>query len=312
MIRIRPLAVIAALATVLTLVAADANARAGGGSGSGSRGFNTFNSAPTTRTAPNAAQPIQRSVTQPGQTSPGLGQTGARPGFFGGGLMGGLAAGFIGAGLFGLLMGNGFLGGMGGFASILGLLLQVALIVIVAKLVFSWWQRRNSPAMAAATPSGGTASGDNHAFPRLGAMFGGNAPAGEPLTIEKSDYDDFEQLLEDIQTAYGAENIAGLRGKATPEMVSYFSDDLSDNSSRGLVNKISGVKLLQGDLSESWREGSHEYATVAMRFSLVDQMVERASGRVVEGSAEPQEATELWTFVRSHGGHWLLSAIQQT
>jgi predicted lipid-binding transport protein (Tim44 family) len=39
-------------------------------------------------------------------------------------------------------------------------------------------------------------------------------------------------------------------------------------------------------------------------------MVERASGRTVENG--PNEATELWTFVRSRGGDWLLSAIQQT
>ena len=50
-----------------------------------------------------------------------------------------------------------------------------------------------------------------------------------------------------------------------------------------------------------------------MRFSLIDQTVERASGRVVEGDpVRPVEATELWTFRRAPGGPWLLSAIQQT
>jgi len=40
-------------------------------------------------------------------------------------------------------------------------------------------------------------------------------------------------------------------------------------------------------------------------------MVERASGRTVEGG-ERSEVTELWTFMRARGGIWLLSAIQQT
>ena len=89
---------------------------------------------------------------RPGSARSGRGQT-ARPGFsaaalFGGGLLGGLAAGFIGAGLFGMLFGHGFMGGMGGFASILGLLLQIGLVVIVARLAWAWWQRRNQPAMA--------------------------------------------------------------------------------------------------------------------------------------------------------------------
>jgi predicted lipid-binding transport protein (Tim44 family) len=49
-----------------------------------------------------------------------------------------------------------------------------------------------------------------------------------------------------------------------------------------------------------------------MRFSLVDKTIERASGRVVEGSDRPVEATEVWTFVRPRGASWELSAIQQT
>jgi len=311
MIRFRPFALLVALATVLVLIAADADARAGRGGSMGSRGFNTFNSVPATRTAPNAAQPIQRSATQPGQTGGALAQGAARPGFFGGGLLGGLAAGFIGAGLFGLLFGHGFLGGMGGFASILGLLLQIALIVIVAKLAFAWWQRRNTPAFATAQPDGPRA-GTQSNFMGFGSMLGGNAAPTEPLTIGKDDYDAFERLLDDVQAAYSNEDLAALRSKVTPEMLSYFSEELADNASRGLVNRISNVKLEQGDLSEAWREGSTEYATVAMRFSLVDQLVERASGRVVGGTGEPEEATELWTFMRARGGNWLLSAIQQT
>jgi hypothetical protein len=53
---------------------------------------------------------------------------------FGSALFGGIAAGFLGAGLFGRLFGQGLFGGMTGFASIIGLLLQVMLIVIVARL----------------------------------------------------------------------------------------------------------------------------------------------------------------------------------
>jgi predicted lipid-binding transport protein (Tim44 family) len=287
----------------LVLFGADAHARAGGGFSGGSRGMRTFSAPPVTRTAPNTASPIQRSMTQPG-TAGTIGQA-ARPGLFGGGLFGGLAAGFLGAGLFGLLFGHGFFGGMGGFASLLGLVLQIALVVIVARLLFAWWQRRHEPAYAAAHPVTG------HAFSGLGGVFAANAPAGEALTIGKSDYDSFERLLGDVQAAYSAEDLNALRAKVTPEMLSYFSEQLAENASRGLVNKISNVRLEQGDLAEAWREGGVEYATVAMRFALVDQMVERASGRTVEGGT-PSVVTELWTFMRARGGGWLLSAIQQS
>jgi predicted lipid-binding transport protein (Tim44 family) len=306
MFRRRLVIALAAIAAALVLVAADANARAGGGFSGGSRGVRTFSAPPVTRTAPNTAAPIQRSVTQPSNAGT-VGQTSGRPGFFGSGLLGGLAAGFLGAGLFGLLFGHGFFGGMAGFASILGLVLQVALIVIVARLLFAWWQRRNmpAPAYAAAHPVTG------HSFSGLGGMFGTSASAGEPLTIGKPDYDAFERLLGEIQSAYSAEDINALRSKVTPEMLSYFSEQLAENASRGIVNKVDSVRLEQGDLAEAWREGAVEFATVAMRFSLTDRVIDRATGRTVEGG-ESGEVTELWTFMRARGGDWLLSAIQQT
>jgi predicted lipid-binding transport protein (Tim44 family) len=312
MFRPRWLTAIMAIAAVFVLVTTDAHARAGGGSSGGSRGMRTFSPPPSTPTAPTAA-PIQNSMTQPGSAA-SVGQTGVGPGLFGGrgfggGLFGGIAAGFLGAGLFGLLFGQGFFGGMAGFASIIGLLFQVVLVVIVARLIFAWWQRRNAPApaYAAARP------GSGHSFGGLGGMFGGAAAptAGEPLTIAKSDYGAFEQLLGDIQASYSTEDLSALRRNVTPEMLSYFSEQLAGNASRGLVNRVTDVKLLQGDLAEAWREGGTDYATVAMKFALKDSMVERASGRIVEGGG-PNEVTELWTFMRARGGNWLLSAIQQT
>jgi predicted lipid-binding transport protein (Tim44 family) len=304
MTRHRFLVAIAAITAALVLVTADAHARAGGGFSGGSRGMRTFSAPPATQTAPNAAAPMQRTLTQPGSAGT-VGQAAARPGLFGGGLLGGLAGGFLGAGLFGLLFGHGFFGGMGGFASLLGLMLQIGLIVIVARLLFAWWQRRHEPAYAAAHPATG------HSFSGLGGILGGNAPAGEPLTIGKPDYDAFEHLLGEVQAAYSAEDLNALRAKVTPEMLSYFSEQLAENASRGLVNKVTDVKLEQGDLAEAWREGGLDYATVAMRFALTDSMIDRASGRTVEGG-QPGEVVELWTFMRARGGSWLLSAIQQT
>jgi predicted lipid-binding transport protein (Tim44 family) len=145
-----------------------------------------------------------------------------------------------------------------------------------------------------------------------GGLGGGYAtPAPQEVNIEGDDFDAFERLLGEIQTGYAKEDLAALRQRATPEMVSYFAEDLAANASRGVSVEVSDVKLLQGDLAEAWREGNVEYATVAMRFSMIDKTLDRATGRLVEGSSDPVEATELWTFMRSPGGRWLLSAIQQ-
>jgi predicted lipid-binding transport protein (Tim44 family) len=309
-----------AAVAALVMLAHDADARAGRGGSFGSRGANTFSAPPSTHTAPTTAAPMQRTMTQPGQAGSA---TAARPatqpgGFFSGrGLLGGLAAGFLGAGLLGMLMGHGFLGGLAGFASFLGLLLQVGLVAIIGMLVWRWFQRRNEPATASG-PSLRDMAANRSGLGGLGALggsgLGGSAQPSQPsdgVGLTQADFDDFEQRLKDVQSAYGAEDLNRLRGLATPEMVSYFAEELAENASRGVVNQISDVKLVQGDLSESWREGDVEYASVAMRYSLVDKTVERASGRVVEGSAAPQEAVELWTFMRRRGGQWLLSAIQQ-
>src|SRR5207244_4473098 len=82
----------------------------------------------------------------------------------------------VGAGLFGMLFGHGFMGGMGGCASMLGLLLQIGLVLIVARLAWVWWQRRNQPATA-----GGPSLRDNlsNDRPNAGGFsgFGGGASA---------------------------------------------------------------------------------------------------------------------------------------
>jgi predicted lipid-binding transport protein (Tim44 family) len=226
-------------------------------------------------------------------------------------MLGGLAAGFIGAGLFGMLFGHGFLGGMGGFASMLGLLLQIVIIVVVARLAWSWWQRRNQPAYAGMSSLRQGLAGAGGGFAGFGGGSApGAAPAEEPLEVKPEDFDVFERLLGEVMTAYGAEDLAALRARVTPEMLSYFSEELARTASKGDINQISDVKLLQGDLSEAWREGQDEYASVAMRFSLKDRMVARTDGRLIEEL--PSEAAEVWTFRRVRGGNWVLSAIQQT
>jgi predicted lipid-binding transport protein (Tim44 family) len=314
--RFRPLLALCAIAATLLFALGDADARAT--RSFGSRGSQTYSAPPSTTTAP-SPRSMERSMTQPGQPG-GFAQRQAAPtsplggGFFNRpGFLGGLFAGFLGAGLLGMLFGHGLFGGLGGFASMLGLILQIALIVIIARLIWMWWQRRTQPALASGPSLHSYDPGTS--APRMGLGGGGAAATARASGIDEvgltpEDFNAFERLLGEIQTAYGAEDLGRLRARLTPEMLSYFAEELAANASKGVVNRISDVKLLQGDLSEAWREDDTEYATVAMRYSLNDQMVERDSGRVVQGG--PDEATEVWTFMRARGGHWLLSAIQQT
>jgi predicted lipid-binding transport protein (Tim44 family) len=224
------------------------------------------------------------------------------------GMLGGLAAGFLGAGLLGMLFGGGMFGGLGGLSSIIGLILQIGLIIIVVRLAMSWWQRRHETASAyAGGPAGPTAPSSFRTATGFGLGSG-----SAPLEIVPGDYEAFERLLGEIQDAWSNEDVARLHTLATPEMVSYFTRDLEANKTRNVVNKVFGTKLLQGDLAEAWREGETDFASVAMRYSLVDKTLDRTTGRLVEGSDQPMEVTEVWTFLRPRGDNWELSAIQQT
>jgi len=68
---IQAIAVVLSLAVPLISAISPADARVGGGMSSGSRGARTFSAPPSTSTAPSAAQPLNRTITQPG--SPGVG-----------------------------------------------------------------------------------------------------------------------------------------------------------------------------------------------------------------------------------------------
>ncbi len=297
----------AALALVLALSPGLAHARAGSSSSFGSRGSMTWSAPPSTRTAPSSAMPMERTMTP--QSTPYGGspmyQGGRSPGF-----MSGLMGGLIGAGIFGMLFGHGFMGG--GFFGLLVMLLQIFLLVAVVRFVFRLVAGGRAPAMAGGPNmfSGGGLRGGGP-IPS-GPIPSGPAPSGPPpIAIAPADYQQFEQLLQGIQAAWSAHDLNGLQAMATPEMVSYFADQLSEQVSRGVRNYVTDVRLLSGDLSQAWTERGKDYATVAMRFSMIDATKDGA-GRVVDGSTtEHVTATEIWTFVRSRGGHWILSAIQQ-
>jgi predicted lipid-binding transport protein (Tim44 family) len=108
-----------------------------------------------------------------------------------------------------------------------------------------------------------------------------------------------------------------MRQLMTPEMVSYFSEELTRNASQGTQNIVTDVRLLKGEITETWVEADLQYATAYMRWSAIDYVarIGRSPGQpdyLVSGDPKtPTEAEELWTFVRRRGGEWLLSAIQQ-
>ncbi|HZK88601.1 MAG TPA: TIM44-like domain-containing protein [Stellaceae bacterium] len=286
-----------ALLFSLTLVLAPslAEARAGsslggGFSGMGSRGSRSFEN--------NGAAPLSRSMETP---APAIG--GGYGAYGGGGFFSrhpfltGMFGGFIGSMLFG--------GGM--FGHMFGGLFSILIIGLVIYLLFRLL-------------SGAFAGGGSGLAPRsVGAAA---APAqqryrGRDITVSDADLAAFQSLHAAIQEAWGRSDLGQMRQLMTPEMLSYFSEELTRNSSQGVENHVSNVNLIKAELAESWEEGDLQYATAYMRWTALDYTARigaapSSPGAVVTGDPRvPTESEEVWTFVRRSGGHWLLSAIQQ-
>jgi predicted lipid-binding transport protein (Tim44 family) len=222
----------------------------------------------------------------------------------------GLAGGLIGSWLFGH---SGFAAGEdgGSGASMLGMLLQILIIGLLIYFVVRLFRRR-------AYANGGRGGGTGWPPRSAGAAAAPSGSGrGRDINLSDADLQAFQAIHAAVQEAWSTGDLARLRPLMTPEMLSYFSEELTRNTSQGVRNIVSNVELLKGELAESWEEGDLQYATAYLKWRAIDYLVRvgRSPGDpdwLVSGDPRtPVEAEELWTFVRRRGGQWLLSAIQQ-
>jgi predicted lipid-binding transport protein (Tim44 family) len=259
----------------------------------------------------NNAQPLGRSAAPQIPSRPAL-APGMAPPAYGGGLMqrhpflAGLAGGLFGSWLFGHAASAG--DGAGAGAAVGSLLWLAAIGVLI------WFAVRlfRSRAFSGGWPAGG---------PGLAARSGGAAAMGRfrgrDVNPADADLEAFQRLHAMIQEAWSAGDLARMRRLMTPEMLGYFSEELTRNTSRGLRNLVSNVELVEGRLTEAWEEDDLQFATALLRWRAIDY-VERLGASAGDRNAivagdprAPVQLEEVWTFVRRRGGDWLLSAIQQ-
>jgi predicted lipid-binding transport protein (Tim44 family) len=318
------LTALAAAVIAAGITATLVEAKPGRGGGVGNRGARTDMTVPSTPTAPRTTTPqaAPNTASQPARpAAPTAAQAAqaAKPSMMST-MAKGFAAGLIGAGLFGLLTGSGLFGGLSGVMGFLGLLLQVALIALAARLIWGFLRNRQQQTQLR------TAGAPDLARAGIGQQPAPSAPqpaAYQPQPVEPhrsdtvgigpDDYTAFQGVLNDLMASYSNEDLAGLRRVTTPDVAAHFIRELHENQSKGVVNRLGEPTLLQGDLAEAWYEDNVAFATVAMRYALVDVMLERTSGKVIAGDPQqPAETTEIWTFRRDGAGRpWLLCGQQQ-
>jgi len=202
-------------------------------------------------------------------------------------------------------------GGMGG-----GMIISLIQLLVVGGLIWfvvGYFRRKAGSSDANLHPQ--NISQFTGSQPVAGPSAGGYAPQPQPIVefaITDSDKAAFERLLNGVQDAFGHEDYGRLRELTTPEIMSYLSEELSQNATSGRRNEVSATRLVDAEVSEAWQEGNVEYATIAMRYASIDVMRDRTSGAIVSGDPHtPSETTELWTFTRPISGAWKLSAIQE-
>jgi predicted lipid-binding transport protein (Tim44 family) len=138
--------------TVVVLIGADeGDARPADGVDLDRGEFSSFAASPVMVAAGNRADVLAPGMTA--QVVPPSFQGGSLNGLFNrGGMLGGFAAGFLGCGVLGLLFGRGLVNGLGGVPSYLGLLFQVALLLMLARLIWTRWRSDDALSPAGLSP----------------------------------------------------------------------------------------------------------------------------------------------------------------
>src|SRR5205823_267176 len=171
----------------------------------------------------------------------------------------GIAGGFLGSMLFSHL---GLGGGMG---TMFGGLLTALIIGGLIFLAIRFFAGRRA-GMGGAAGFGGPVPSS------VGAAAAPSATRyrGQDTKVDDADLNAFQAIHGAVQEAWGHGDLGRLRQLMTPEMLSYFSEELTRNTSDGVQNVVSDVHLLKGDITESWDEGDLQYATAYMKWSAND------------------------------------------
>jgi len=299
-----------------------AHARAGGGRSSGSRGFTSGSGSrtyqgPTTRPTQPTQQPGMTQQTPMQPSSPGMGRS------FLSGIGGGLLGGMIGSMLFGGRAGAAGWGGGGGF----GFGDLIIILIILAIVFFVIKRFRVQKAMEMSSTGSAYAPSSYNTYnepapdtyyepsPRDGVIAQGLRHISEmdPTFNEAG----FKETVEDnffkIQSAWTKRDLSNVKSLLTPQILNTFQDDVNRYIANKQFNRLENIAVRQVDIVDAIQDQGEEYITVKFLASLLDYVVDEATGHTVSGStSDPVKFLEYWTFTRKVGQrNWVLAGITQ-
>jgi predicted lipid-binding transport protein (Tim44 family) len=144
------------------------------------------------------------------------------------------------------------------------------------------------------------------------------ASLGRPDDLKAiADEQDFADILLVVQAAWSEGDVMAMRGHITPDMATYFDRRLAQNIDNGIENRVVDVSNVRVERLSDWEEDGLHYAKARMRWRALDYIIDMSKlpdepGYIIDGSPEkPLDSEEVWTFVKSPDGAWVLCEVEQ-
>lgn len=204
-------------------------------------------------------------------------------------------------------------------AELAGQIARLLLLGALIALAVAAWRR--STAAASSRPAGHR----RRSAPAFSDLDDGgpdqDGPAVETLTHPHvikaiADEQEFADILLVVQAGWSEGNVMAMRGHVTPDMATWFDRRLAQNVDNGVENRVVDVSNVRVERLEDWEESGLHFARARMRWRAIDYVIDMAKlpdepAYIIAGSPqEPVECEEVWTFVKSPDGAWVLCEIE--
>ena len=200
-----------------------------------------------------------------------------------------------------------------------GQLMRLAFFGGLVALAAVLWRRRMAEGAASVAARMRSAPGLS-AWDELGRA----VPEPEPGSLGRvddlkaiADEQDFADILLVVQAAWSAGDVMAMRGHITPDMATYFDRRLAQNVDNGVENRVVDVSGIRVERLDEWDQDGLHYAKARMHWRALDYVIDMSKlpdepGYIIDGSPEnPIDCDEVWTFVKSPDGAWLLCEVEQ-
>jgi hypothetical protein len=204
-------------------------------------------------------------------------------------------------------------------AEMTGQLLRLAFFGALVALAVMLYRRRALTASASVAARARSAPGLS-AWDDLDRSLPEPEPAslGRPDDLKAiADEQDFADILLVVQAAWSEGDVMAMRSHITPDMATYFDRRLAQNIDNGIENRVVDVSNVRVERLSDWEEDGLHYAKARMRWRALDYIIDMSKlpdepGYIIDGSPEkPLDCEEVWTFVKSPDGAWVLCEVEQ-